>query len=323
MKAVIRQEYGPPDILELRDIEEPVAGDADVLVRVRAAGVNMADVDYMLGRPDMARLMTGWRGPRNRGLGIDVAGEVVTVGKDVTRFRPGDEVFGDLTEHGFGAFAEFACADEGAFAPKPTNLTLEEAATVPQAGVMALQGLQGKRSIDPGHRVLINGAGGNVGPFAVQIAKSFGAEVTGVDSAAKLDMLRSIGADHVIDFAQEDVVLGEQRYDWILDVAASHSIFEWKRVLRPRGVYVVVPNTIGWMFQAMFLGPLISLAGSRKMGMHMGQPFARDAVANLTTLIEAGEVRPVIERRYSLDEVPEALRHQQEGQPVGKLVITV
>ena len=323
MKAIIRSEYGSPDVLELKDIDEPVAGDDEVLVRVHAAGVNMADVDYLLGRPDSARLMTGLRRPSNRAVGLDVAGQVQAVGKDVTRFQPGDEVFGDLTEHGYGAFAEYACARENAFALKPTNLTFEEAATVPQAGVMALQGLRSKRSIQPGDQVLINGAGGNVGPFAVQIAKSFGAEVTGVDSKEKLDMLRSIGADNVIDYAQEDVVLGDQRYDRILDVAAFRSIFEWKRLLRPRGVYIVVPMSMSGLFKAAFLGPLVSIAGGRKMGIQMGQPFAKDDVAFLTELIEAGKVTPVIDRRYTLDEVPEALRYQEEGQPRGKIVIAI
>jgi len=323
MKAIVRYEYGSADVLELKDIDKPVATDNEVLVRVHAAGVNMADVDYMLGRPHAARLITGLRGPRNCVLGLDVAGEIQAVGKDVTRFRPGDEVFGDLTEHGYGAFAEYACASERAFAPKPANLTFEEAATVPQAGVMALQGLGGRRSIEPGDTVLINGAGGNVGPFAVQIAKSFGAEVTGVDSTEKLDMLRSIGADHVIDSTHEDVLLGGQRYDRILDVAAFRSVFEWKRALRPRGVYVVVPNSMAGMFKAAFLGPLISIAGGRKMGIQMGQPFARDDVAFLTELIEDGRVTPVIDRRYPLDEVPEALRYQETGHPRGKIVITI
>ena len=323
MKAIVRHEYGPPDVLELRDVDKPVAEDDEVLVRVHAAGVNMADVDYLLGRPNVARLITGVRRPRNRVLGLDVAGRVEVVGSTVTRFRPGDEVFGDLTEYGFGGFAEYVCAREGAFAAKPATLGFEEAASVPQAGVMALQGLRGRRSIQPGHKVLINGAGGNVGPFAVQIAKSFGAEVTGVDHTRKLDMLRSIGTDHVIDYTTEDVLEGSQRYDWILDVAAFHSIFEWKRVLRPRGVYVAVPNSIGGMLQAGLMGPLVSIAGGPRMGIQAGQPFAKDDVADLTELIEAGKVAPVIDRRYSLDEVPEALRYQMEGHPIGKVVIQV
>jgi NADPH:quinone reductase-like Zn-dependent oxidoreductase len=323
MKAIVRYQYGSPDVLQLEDIDKPTVKDDEVLVRVHAAGVNMADVDYLRGQPSVVRLITGLRRPRNRGLGLDVAGQVEAVGTSVTQFQPGDEVFGDLTEHGFGAFAEYACAPEDAFALKPPNLTFEEAATVPQAAVMALQGLRGTRPIEPGQKVLINGAGGNVGPFAVQIAKSFGAEVTGVDSAGKLDMLRSIGADHVIDHTKEDFTRSGQRYDRILDVAAYRSIFECRRALKPNGVYVVVPNSVAGMFQAVFVGPLISMAGGRKMGIQKGRPFDKADVAFLKELIEAGKVTPVIDRRYPLSEVPEALRYQEEGHLRGKLVITV
>ena len=323
MKAIVRSEYGSPDVLELKEVAKPAPKDDEVLVRVRASSVNMADVDYLLGRPKIARLGTGLRKPRNSGLGLDVAGYVEAVGQNVTRFQPGDEVFGDLTFYGFGAFAEYACAPEGAFALKPAGLTFEEAAAVPQAAVMALQGLRGKRNIQPGHQVLINGAGGNVGPFAVQIAKSFGAEVTGVDHTNKMDFLRSNGADHVIDYTREDFTKSGQRYDWILDVAAYRSIFECRRALKPRGVYVVVPGSVGQMLEAMFLAPLISVAGSRKMGMHMGKPFNREDVVFLRQLLEAGKVTPVIDRFYPLSEVPEALRYQQEGRPRGKVVITM
>ena len=243
MKAIVRDVYGPPDILELRDIEAPTADGDKVLVRVRAAGVNMADVDYLLGRPSFARLLTGVRAPRNRVLGLDVAGTVEAVGPKVVRFRPGDEVFGDLTGYGYGGFAELVCAREAAFAPKPTNLTFEQAATVPQAGVMAVQGLRARRRMKAGDLVLINGAGGNIGPFAVQIAKSFGAEVTGVDRTEKLEMLRSIGADHVIDHTVEDVLESDGRYDRILDVAAFRSLRAWRHMLRPRGSYIAIPNS--------------------------------------------------------------------------------
>jgi NADPH:quinone reductase-like Zn-dependent oxidoreductase len=323
MKAVVRSEYGSPDVLELKEVPKPIPKDDEVLVRVRASSVNMADVDFLLGRPKIARLGTGLRNPKNSGLGLDVAGHVEAVGKNVTRFQPGSEVFGDLTLHGFGAFAEYACAAEGAFALKPAGMTFEEAAAVPQAAVMALQGLRGKRNIQPGHQVLINGAGGNVGPFAVQIAKAFGAEVTGVDHTDKLDFLRSIGADHVIDYTEEDYTKSGPRYDWILDVAAYRSIFACRRALKPKGVYVVVPGSVGRMLESMFLAPLISMAGSRKMGMHMGKPFNQEDVVFLTELLEAGRIAPVIDRTYPLSEVPEALRFQQEGLPRGKVVITV
>jgi NADPH:quinone reductase-like Zn-dependent oxidoreductase len=322
MKAIVRDQYGSPDVLRLEDIDKPVAKDDEVLVRVHASSVNMADVDYMLGRPSIARLGTGLRQPKNRVLGTDVAGRVEAVGKDVTRFRSGDEVFGDLTVFGYGAFAEYVCAPEDALASKPVNLTYEQAAAVPSAAIMALQGLRGRR-IEPGQHVLINGAGGNVGPFAVQIAKSFGAEVTGVDSTGKLDLLRSVGADHVIDYTQEDYLRSGQRYDRILDVVANHPILECKRALRPRGTYLMVVDTPARMFQGMLLGPLVSIAGSRKMGMLMWQPFKKEDVVTLTELIEAGGVTPVIDRTYPLSEVPESLRYQEEGHPRGKIVITV
>ena len=323
MKAIVRSEYGSPDVLELREVAIPTPKDGEVLVLVHASSVNMADVDYLLGRPKVARLGTGLRRPKNSGLGLDVAGQVEAVGRNVTGFQPGDEVFGDMTEHGFGAFAEFVCAPQDAFALKPDGLTFEEAAAVPQAAIMALQGLRGKRQIQPGHEVLINGAGGNLGPFAVQIAKSFGAEVTGVDSTSKLDMLRSIGADHVIDYTQEDYTKLGQRYDWILDVAAYRSVFESRRALRPNGVYVMVPASIGGAFQAMFLGALISMAGSHKIGMVKWKPFKKEDVGFLKELLDAGKVTPVIDRSYPLTEVPEALRYQEEGHPRGKLVITI
>lgn len=323
MKAIVRSGYGPPDTLQFVETAKPTPETNEVLVRVRASSVNMADVDYLLGRPKVARFGTGLRRPRNQGLGLDVAGQVEAVGPAVTRFKPGDDVFGDLTQHGFGAFAEYACAPESAFAPKPSGLTFEEAATVPQAAVMALQGLRGKKQIRPGDKVLINGAGGNIGPFAVQIAKAFGAEVTGVDSTDKQDLLRSIGADHVIDFTQMDYVDGGLRFDWILDVAAFRSIFESKRAVAPGGTYIMVPGTIPQLFQIVVVAPLISTTGSRKMRMLNWKPFDQEDVAFLTGLLEAAKIKPVIDRTYKLSEVPRALREQDEGQVRGKLVITM
>jgi NADPH:quinone reductase-like Zn-dependent oxidoreductase len=320
---MVRQAYGPPEMLELKDVAKPVPQSNEVSVQVHAAGVSMADVDYLYGRPPVARLLTGLRRPRNLILGVDVAGVVEAVGSDVTRFAVGDEVFGDLSEHGFGAFAEYLCASADAFARKPGNLTFEEAATMPQTGVMALQGLRGKRSIQAGDGVLINGAGGNVGVFAVQIAKSYGAEVTGVDAAAKLEMLRALGVDHVHDHAQTDIIRSGERYDHVLDMVADRSLFEWKTALRPGGTYVLIPGTLSRLVQAMTVGPLISLAGSRKMGMLLGKPFDRDDVEELSRLIEAGKVRAVIDRRYALEQVPEALRYQNDGLPAGKLVVNV
>jgi NADPH:quinone reductase-like Zn-dependent oxidoreductase len=283
----------------------------------------MADVDYMLGRPRMARLGTGLRRPKSTGLGLDVAGEVEAIGPTVTRFQPGDEVFGDMTQHGFGAFAEYACAAENAFALKPASMTFEQAATMPQAAVMALQGLRGKRRIQPGHKVLINGAGGNVGPFAVQIAKAFGAEVTGVDNPAKLEMLRSIGADHVIDYTDTDYTRTGLTYDWILDVAPYHSIRASRRSLTSGGVYVMVPANMTHVFRAMVLGPLVSVGKQQKLGMLMWKPFKKEDVDTLTELVETGKITPVIDRSYPLSEIREALRYQAEGRARGKIVINI
>jgi NADPH:quinone reductase-like Zn-dependent oxidoreductase len=324
VRSIVRYQYGSPDVLELAEIEKPVVNDDDVLVRVRAGSLNADDLEYLYGRSPFTRIATGLRKPRIHGLGVDVAGQVEAVGKDVTQLRQGDEVFGNMTEHGLGAYAEYVCAPARAFALKPSRLTFEEAATVPQSAVLALQGLRGKRQIHPGDRVLINGAGGNVGPFAVQIAKYFGAEVTGVDSTSKLDVVRSVGADHVIDYTREDVIQNGQRYDLILDVVARRSMLEWTHALKPAGVYVMLGASTALLLQGTFLGPLISMTGSRKTAvMWWWKPFKQEDVAFLKELIEAGRVAPVIDKRYPLGEVPEALRYLEQGQARGKVVITV
>ncbi len=324
MKVIRRDRYGPPDILELNEVEKPVPKDDEVLVRTRASSLNQADLDYLLGKPFLTRMGTGLRTPRNRGLGLDVAGQVEAVGPDVTAFQPGDEVFGDLTAFGYGAFAEYACAPEHAWAHKPAGLTFEEAATIPQAAILAVQGLKRGERIGPGSRVLINGASGNVGPFAVQIAKAFGAHVTGVCSTAKMDVVRGLGADQVIDYTREDYTQGGQRYDWIVDIAGNRSILECRRALRPKGVYVMVGGPTSRILGALLLGPLISLAGSRTMGLMLGwKLFRKEDVVLLKEFIEAGKIRPVIDRRYPLADVPEALRYLQQGHARGKVVITV
>ena len=324
MRACVRDLYGSPDVLKLQDIDKPVVKDDGVLVQVRASSLNSGDLDYLYGRPLIARLGIGLRKPTHRGLGLDVAGEVEAVGKDVSHLRPGDEVFGDMTSHGFGAFAEYVCAPARAFALKPATMTFEEAATVPQSAVIALQGLRHRRQIQPGDRVLINGAAGSVGPFAVQIAKHLGAEVTGVDSTSKLGMLSSIGADHVIDYTREDFTRTGQRFDLILDLVARRSIFECRRALRPNGVYVLVGGATGRLLQAAVVGPLISMRGRRKMGiMWWWKPFNQEDVAFLKELIDAGILAPVIDRRYPLSDVPEALRYLEGGSSRGKIVITV
>ncbi len=324
MKAIRRDRYGPPDILELNEIEKPVPGDDEVLVRVRAASLNQADLDYLLGKPFLTRMGTGLRTPRNLGLGLDVAGQVEAVGRNVASFQPGDEVFGDLTAFGYGAFGEYACASEGAWAHKPASLTFEEAATIPQAAILALQGLKRGERLRPGDRVLVNGASGNVGPFAVQIAKAFGAHVTGVCSTAKMDMVRGLGADAVIDYTREDYTSNGQRYDWIVDVAGNRSILECRRALKPRGVYVMVGGPTSRIIGALLLGPLISLAGSKKLGLMLWwKVFKKEDVVLLKDLVAAGQISPVIDRKYPLADVPEALRYLQGGHARGKVVITV
>ncbi len=324
MKAIRRDRYGPPDILELSEVEKPVPKNDEVLVRIRASSLNQADLDYLLGKPFLTRMGTGLRTPGNRGLGLDAAGQVEAVGPDVTAFQPGDDVFGDLTAFGYGAFAEYACAPEHAWARMPAGLTFEEAATIPQAAILALQGLKRGEQIRPGSRVLVNGASGNVGPFAVQIAKAFGAHVTGVCSTAKMDMVRGLGADEVIDYTREDYTQGGQRYDWIVDVAGNRSILECRRALKPGGAYVMVGGPTSRILGALLLGPLISLAGSSKMGLMLWwKVFNKEDVVILNELIGAGRIRPFIDRRYPLADVPEALRYLQGGHARGKVVITV
>jgi NADPH:quinone reductase-like Zn-dependent oxidoreductase len=324
MKAIVRDRYGSPDVLTLAELDKPVVKDRDVLVRVRAASLNADDLEYLYGKSLFTRIATGLRKPRIRGLGVDVAGQVEAVGKDVTTFHVGDEVFGNMTQHGLGAYAEYVCAPASAFALKPARLTFEEAATVPQSAVLALQGLRGKRQIQAGERVLINGAGGNVGPFAVQIAKHFGAEVTGVDSADKLELVRRVGADHVIDYIREDFTQNGQRYDYVLDVVARRSMLEIRRALNPAGMYVMLGASTARLLQGTFMGPLISVAGTKKMAMMWWwKPFQQEDVAFVKELIEAGSVVPVIDRRYPLIDVPAALRYLERGHALGKVVITV
>jgi NADPH:quinone reductase-like Zn-dependent oxidoreductase len=322
MKAIAYTKYGSPDVLQLKEVEKPTPKDNEVLVKVHAASVNDWDWGLLRGTPLVNRLLFGLLKPtKTKILGCDIAGRVEAVGKNVKQFQPGDEVFGDLSACGFGAFAEYVCARENALVLKSASMTFEEAAAYPQAAVLALQGLRYKGQIQPGQKVLINGAGGGAGTFAVQLAKSFGAEVTGVDSTRKLDTMRSTGADHVIDYTKEDFTKNGQRYDLILDFAAHHSIFDYKRALSPKGIYVMVGGSTARMFQVMFLGPWISMIGSKKMGILAHKP--NKDLEFINELFEAGKVVPVIDRRYPLSEVAEALRYFGEGHHQGKVVITV
>jgi len=313
MKAIVCTKYGPPDVFQLKEVEKPTPKNNEALVKVHAASFNATDLEYLRGA----------RKQKNKILGSDIAGRVEAVGRNVKQFQPGDDVFGDLFACGFGAFAEYVAVPENVLTLKPASMTFEEAATLPQAAILALQGLHGKRQIQHGQKVLINGAGGGVGTFAVQIAKYFGAEVTGVDSTGKLDMLRSIGADQVIDYTQEDFTKNGQRYDLILDVVVHRSIFDYMRALNPRGICVMVGGSMTRVFFNVLLGLLISMTGSKKIGVLMWKPNKQEDLAFIKELIEAGKVLPVIDRRYPLSEVPEAFRYLEEGHARGKVVITV
>ncbi len=318
MKAAVYTRYGPPDVVQITDVERLVPKDNEVLIKVRAASVNPFDWHLMRGTPCFVRILSGLRKPKITRPGVDVAGQVEAVGRNVTQFKPGDEVFGVCR----GAFAEYGCAVEDRLALKPANISFEDAAAVPVAAITALQGLHDKGHIQRGRKVLVDGASGGVGTFAVQIAKSFGAEVTAVCSTRNLDTARSIGADHVIDYTREDFTQNGQRYDLILAANGYHSIFDYKRALSPKGIYVMAGGGGVQMLQVMFLGPLLSLIGSKKMCLFLANIKKKDLVL-LKDLLEAGKVAPVIDRRYPLSDVAEALRYLEEGHAKGKVVITV
>ncbi len=324
MKAIVYTKYGPPDVLNLEEVREPTPRDDEVLIKVHAASANARDWRLLRADPFLVRLNLGLLKPKHNTLGSDIAGRVEAVGGNVKQFQPGDEVFGDLSGGGFGGggFAEYVCASEDALALKPASLTFEEAAAAPMAAVTALQGLRDKGRIQPGQKVLINGASGGVGTLAVQIAKSFGAEVTGVCSTRKSDMVRALGADHVIDYTQEDFTRNGQRYDLILAVNGYRPISDYKRALNAKGIYVMVGGSTAQIFQALLLGPWMSMTGSKKMGALSAKPDQEDLVF-VKELVEAGKVMPVIDRRYPLSEVGEALRYLEEGHAGGKVVITV
>ena len=323
MKAIVYYKYGLPDVLELEEVEKPTPKDNEVLVKIHAASLNAYDWHLLRADPFLVRLMGGGLlKPKNKILGADIAGRVEAFGINVKQFQPGDEVFGDTSGCGSGGFAEYVCVPENALALKPANITFEEAAAVPMAAVTALQGLRDKGKIQSGQKVLINGASGGVGTFAVQIAKSFGAEVTGVCSTKKLDMVRSIGADQVIDYTQEDFTQNGQRYDLILAANGYHSLSDYKRVLSPKGIYVMTGGSMAQIFQAILLGPWISMAGSKKMSALTARPNQKDLVF-MKELLEAGKAVPVIDRRFLLSEVAEALRYLGEGHARGKVVITL
>jgi NADPH:quinone reductase-like Zn-dependent oxidoreductase len=323
MKAVVYRCYGSPEVLKLEDIAKPVPAADEVLVRVHAASVNPLDWHYMRGKPYLIRLSEGFGTPENNRLGVDFAGTVEAVGSSVTRFKPGDEVFGGK----FGAFAEYVSVHEGrAIALKPANLTFEQAASVPVAAVTALQALRDKGHLQPGQKVLINGASGGVGTFAVQIAKAFGAEVTGVCSTKNVPLVRSLGADHVVDYSQEDFTRNGQHYDLIVDNVGSHSLLEYRRALTPKGNFVIVGSTS----KGQWLGPMVTPLKAMLLSPFVGQKFVfflaelnHEDLSVLAELMQAGKLTPLVDRTYSLRELPAAMGYLEEGHARGKVAITV
>ena len=323
MKAIVYERYGSPDVLEFREIEKPVPKDDEVLVKVHAASLNAYDWHLMRADPFLVRLMgMGFLKPKNKIPGADIAGQIEAVGKNVRQFQPGDEVFGDLAGIGGGGFAEYVCAGENLLALKPVAMSFEQAAAIPMAALTALQGLRDLGLIRPGQKVLINGASGGVGSFAVQIAKSFGAEVTAVCSTANMTMVRSLGADHVIDYTQENFTKSAKRYNLILAANGYHPILAYKRALNDRGTYVMTGGSMAQMFQAILLGPLISLRGEKRMLSLSARANQKD-LAFIAELFEAGRLKPVIDRRYPLNKTAEAIRYLEEGHARGKIVINV
>jgi NADPH:quinone reductase-like Zn-dependent oxidoreductase len=333
MKAIVFYEYGSPDVLDYKDIDKPVPKDDEVLVRVRAASANPYDWHLMRGWPYIGRMLFGLRKPKVSGLGCELAGQVEAVGKNVTRFRPGDEVFGEANGEvpgqpllELGTFAEYVSVSEDFLELKPNELTFEQAATVPMAGFTALQSLRDDGRIQSGQQVLINGASGGVGTYAVQIAKSFGAEVTAVCSTRNVDLVRSLGADYVVDYTKEDFTRGEQRYDLVLDNVGNHTLAECRRVVKPKGIYLMSfgrPENL-WLGPMLYLVQMAMLSPfvSQKLASFSAKRTKEDLLA-LIELIKAGQLTPVIDRTYPLTEAPEAIRYLEEGRARGKVVITM
>jgi NADPH:quinone reductase-like Zn-dependent oxidoreductase len=323
MHAVVQSVYGGPEVLEFAEVERPTPDDDEALVRVVAASVGAGDWHLVRGTPFLVRLVYGgYRRPKFPTPGVDIAGRVESVGRNVTAFQPGDEVVADLSEHGFGGFAEYVCVPATALVSKPATVPFETAAAVPTSAVAALQALRDAGRLRAGEHVLINGASGGVGTFAVQIARHLGAEVTGVCSTAKTELVRSIGADHVVDYTETDVTTAGVEYDLILDTAGSRSMSAYRRALTPTGRYVMVGGPTGRFLRALLLGPVLSTTGARTFG-GFSLEVDRDDLAFVTGLLESGDVTPVIDRRYELREVPEAIRRLEAGRAKGKVVIAV
>lgn len=321
MKAIFFTEYGGPEVLHMKELEKPIPGGHEILVRVHAASVNSWDWDLLRGEPRLFRMIFGLFKPRINILGCDIAGTVMETGRKVTRFQPGDEVFGDISGGRWGGFAEVAIAREDELVRKPAGMTFEQAAAIPQAGVLALQALQDKRPIRPGDQVLINGAGGGVGTFAIQMAKYFGAEVTAVDSGEKLTLLKSVGADHVLNYTTVDYTVTGLQYDLIVDVIAQRSIFDYKKALKRGGAFVMVGGSVSRILQVMFLGYLVYRTSGKRLGILAHQP--NKDLEYLIDLFKDGKLKPVIDRTFRLPQVPEALQYLGDGQVHGKVVVTI
>ena len=320
MKAIVNTNYGSPEVLQFQEVEIPTPTDDEILVKVHAVSINRSDWEGLIGKPLYAR-MGGLRKPSNPILGSDIAGRVVKVGKNNTQFQPGDEVFGEMETY-HGGFAEYVCTQGKTWALKPAHLTFEEAAAIPQAGVIALQGLRDKGQVQPGQKVLINGAGGGAGSFALQLAKLYGAEVTGVDHTGKLDFMCSLGADDVIDYTGKDFTQNRNQYDLILDLVAHRSVFAYLQALRLNGSYYFVGGSIATLFQILLLGPGIQRLTHKNIRLLAVQRNRKDLMT-IAALCDAGKVIPVIDSVYPLSQVPEALRSLGDGRAKGKVVITM
>lgn len=322
MKAVIYEKYGPPDVLEFKEVPKPTPKDDEVLVKIHAASLNAADWHLLRADPFLARLFGGLVRPKFNILGADIAGVVESTGKNVKLFHAGDEVFGAVSECGWGGFAEYTTATENALALKPKNESFEQAAAVPLASITALKALRNKGKIHPGQKVLINGASGGVGTFLVQIAKSFGAEITAVCSTGKMDITLSIGADTIIDYTKEDFTKNGKKYDLIIAANGYHPISDYKKALSSNGIYVMTGGAGVQMAQAIFLGPLMSVFGNKKM-MALSAKSNKEDLIYIKELVETGKVTPVIDRQYPLNELADAMRYLEEGHASGKIVINI
>jgi NADPH:quinone reductase-like Zn-dependent oxidoreductase len=320
MKAVVYTRYGPPEVLRLTDVDTPVPKDNEVLVKVHAVSLNASDWEALRGKPLYSRIMGPFR-PRYHILGSDIAGRVEAAGRHATRFRPGEDVFADIFRY-MGGFAEYVCVPETALARMPAGMAYEEAAALPQAGAIALQGIQAKGQVHPGQKVLINGAGGGSGMYAIQLAKLHGAEVTGVDNAGKLEFMRSLGADHVIDYTRDDFTRNGRTYHLILDLAAHRPALACKSSLMPGGRYLYVGGSVATLLQVLLIGPLAGRAEGKKIRLLAVRQGAQH-LAPIVELCQAGKLAMVIDRRYRLNQVPEALRYLGEGHAKGKIVIIV